>query len=93
MWYNHSIVRDVGQWLGRLVWDEDIFASSSLAIPTKFLGCWTSLQWSPTSDVGERGLKSRTPDHFSQDVAQFGSVLARDARGRRFKSCHPDQFI
>lgn len=28
-----------------------------------------------------------------QDVAQFGSVLAREARGRRFKSCHPDQFI
>jgi hypothetical protein len=25
-----------------------------------------------------------------RDVAQLGSVLAWGARGRRFKSCHPD---
>ena len=27
---------------------------------------------------------------ISRDVAQLGSVLAWGARGRRFKSCHPD---
>ena len=27
----------------------------------------------------------------SRDVAQLGSVLAWGARGRRFKSCHPDE--
>lgn len=29
---------------------------------------------------------------FYQDIAQLGSVLAREARGRRFKSYYPDQF-
>jgi hypothetical protein len=27
-----------------------------------------------------------------RDVAQFGSALAWGVRGRRFKSCHPDNI-
>lgn len=26
-----------------------------------------------------------------RDVAQFGSAFASGVKGRRFKSCHPDQ--
>ena len=33
---------------------------------------------------------SLTGTKTSRDVAQLGSVLAWGARGRRFKSCHPD---
>ena len=29
---------------------------------------------------------------YFRDVAQPGSVLAWGARGRKFKSCHPDQL-
>lgn len=31
-------------------------------------------------------------DSYSRGVAQSGSVFALEARGRRFKSCHPDQL-
>lgn len=31
-------------------------------------------------------------DSYSRGVAQSGSVFALEARGRRFKSCHPDQM-
>lgn len=32
-------------------------------------------------------------DPLLRDVAQSGSALDWGSRGRRFKSCHPDQFF
>jgi hypothetical protein len=35
-------------------------------------------------------VKPRQVGRALQDVAQSGSALPSDGRGRRFKSCHPD---
>ena len=39
-------------------------ATAVKARSVQFLGMWTSLEWSPTSDVGERRFKSGHPDQF-----------------------------
>ncbi len=39
---------------------------------------------------GERGAKVLL---FYRGVAQLGGALASGARGRRFKSSHPDHFL
>lgn len=39
---------------------------------------------------GREAVGVRLPPQVPQGVAQSGSALGSDPRGRRFKSCHPD---
>ena len=41
----------------------------------------------------QSGITKFALQKYCRDVAQPGSVLAWGARGRRFKSCHPDSVL
>ena len=77
-------------WLEHCIWDAGGF-SSNLNTRTKSF-CSLIGKTSPC-DGEVLGSNPIGRTYLFLDVAQSGSALALEARGRRFESCHPDQLI
>ena len=85
--------------LSNIILGEWAFFKKIATFATRKLGYFSL--WIPERDVAQLGTPSPVAyldgeancdlAQYRRDVAQLGSVLAWGARGRRFKSCHPDK--